>query len=111
MRALGLPFSLARPRHEPPTFGWRVLRRCVLVLLAVAAALPLLHAAHHAGANSSCTLCHFAHGGVPALLLAPVQTAPPGNSIAAVAAAARVFVEPAQARADFIRGPPTSSFS
>lgn len=111
MRAHGLPFHLARPRHHRQTLGWRALRRCVLLLLAIACVLPPVHAAHHPGANSSCTLCHFAHGGVPALLLAPAQTTPARDSVTPVAAADWVFVEHAYARAGFIRGPPSSPLS
>ena len=80
-----------------------------VVLLSCTGFLPLLHAAHHLDSTRFCTVCHFARGGVPALLRDPVTLAPGAISLPAPAPVPDVEREAPTSRCAIIRGPPASS--
>jgi hypothetical protein len=82
-----------------------------VVLLVGAGLLPLLHAAHHLDSTTYCTVCHFARGGVPALLRAPVTLAPGAIAVRVPVAIPEIQHERPTFRGEIIRGPPVSSLA
>src|SRR2546426_343104 len=88
----------------------RALGRTLWVLLLVCAGfLPLLHAAHHVDSTTYCTVCHFAHGGVPALLRPPVMPASGASPVPAPAPVPDIQHAGPTSLCETTRGPPASS--
>ena len=82
-----------------------------IALLLCAGLLPAMHAAHHLDSMTCCTVCHFARGGVPALLPNSIALERPVVAVPAPAPTDDVQPEGPSGLREIIRGPPASSLA